>query len=142
MPKTKRPKKPKTKSTKTLKKEAWTWFSKWIRLRDALLTTGDKKYVKCTTCEKVGKTSEMEAGHFKHGRFDFDERNIHTQCTRCNKYLSGNGTVYAMFMLDTYGRTVVDFLANNKETRLLNREDYEYLRDYYKEEFEETYRNN
>jgi len=125
-----------------LKKEAWGWFSKWIRLRDALLTTGTKEFVKCVTCDKVASVKEMDAGHFKHNRFDYDERNIHAQCSRCNHFLSGNGAVYAIFILDTYGREVLDYLTNNKETRIVTREDYERIIDYYKEEFENMLENN
>ena len=140
MPKVKKQKK--LKSASKLKKEAWDAFSKWIRLRDALLTTGSKDHAKCTTCGNVYPVKEMDAGHFKHNAYDFDERNVHAQCVRCNKFLHGNGAVYTLFMIDRYGRKVVDFLTNVRDTKIYTRDEYEELRDYYKEEFKECYKNN
>jgi len=75
-----------------LKKEAWKKFSAFIRSRDP----------NCFTCEN--KTNC--AGHWRHGHTKagyLDERNINGQCSRCNLFLSGNGTVYSLKMAKKYG---------------------------------------
>jgi hypothetical protein len=75
-----------------LKKEAWRVFSAWVRKRDPM----------CFTCEN--KTEN--GGHWRHGHTKvgfFDEKNVHGQCSRCNLYLSGNGTVYSLKMAKIHG---------------------------------------
>lgn len=83
---------------KGAKQKAWKAFSDYVRKRDAV---GD--YVACFTCDTIKHWKEMQAGHFKHGVLDFDEINIHGQCVRCNKYLSGNLSVYAERLIYRYG---------------------------------------
>jgi hypothetical protein len=84
------------------KKKAWTEFSKWIRARDK----------KCVTC---GSTENLQAGHFIkasqcYNYFNFDEQNVHAQCTKCNVFLDGNYIEYTLFMQREYGLEVVDEL--------------------------------
>lgn len=79
-----------------LKAKAWKVFSAYIRKRDGY---------RCFTCGKKEKPGQ--AGHFKHGRLDFDEMNINCQCVRCNKWLHGNGIAYAMNLIDKYGESKV-----------------------------------
>lgn len=77
---------------KWLKKKAWEVFSLFIRQRDE----------KCITCG--GKVEN--AGHWRHGHTKagfFDKRNVNGQCSRCNLYLSGNGSVYSLKMVRKYG---------------------------------------
>lgn len=97
-----------------LKKKAWTVFSLWIRNRDK----------HCVTC---GSTQNLQAGHFIHRDcLDFDERNIHAQCSRCNKFLSGNLIQYAMFMEEKYGRGIIQELDQlSKQIRKFRREELE-----------------
>lgn len=45
----------------------------------------------------------MQAGHLHHNVLDFDEKNIHCQCSRCNHYLSGNLQKYSARFIDKYG---------------------------------------
>lgn len=79
--------------SKTLHKKAWNVFSKWIRkVRD-----GDI----CYTCGARGGPNN--AGHFWHNVLDFDEENIHCQCVRCNKWLSGNLAQYSANLLRDKG---------------------------------------
>lgn len=80
----------KKKNKTTLRKKAWTIFSKWVRNRDK----------RCVTC---GSTNSLQAGHFFHGVLDFDEVNINAQCARCNKWLHGNLAVYSNYLLNKYG---------------------------------------
>lgn len=73
-----------------LHKKAWDLFSKYIRMKNA----DQKGKVLCYTCGTLKHWKEMNAGHFHHNKLDFDERNIKTQCPRCNKFLRGNLSIY------------------------------------------------
>lgn len=86
------------------KKRAETAFHKYICIRD--------KY-KCFTCEGQGN----QAGHFKHNRLDFDEDNLHCQCTRCNHFLSGNLGVYALKLAHQHSLEWVDDLTFRANTQ-------------------------
>ena len=74
-----------------LKKKAEKIFHKWIVERDKNV---------CYTCGNWGN----QGGHFWHGKLDFDERNLHCQCVRCNKYLSGNLAEYGSRLISEYGK--------------------------------------
>jgi hypothetical protein len=45
----------------------------------------------------------MHAGHFIHGRLDFDGRNVHIQCPFCNTYNHGNLGEYALRLVSELG---------------------------------------
>jgi len=96
----------KPKSIAKLKKEALDVFSKYIRLRDSLKTTGDPNYCKCITCTILKSPKELHAGHFidrRHSPTLFDETNVHAQCPRCNVYLDGNILEYRRQIIRLYG---------------------------------------
>lgn len=80
-----------------LKAKATMVFHKWIVVRDKGI---------CFTCGGKGN----QAGHFKHGRLDFDGMNLNCQCARCNKWLHGNLGEYAIRLIKKYGRRKVDSL--------------------------------
>lgn len=84
---------------KTLHKKAWTIFSKWIRLSQV----NNIGRVRCYTCPTALTATEMQAGHFYHGRLDFDPRNIHPQCPQCNLYKSGNLAEYGVRLATELG---------------------------------------
>ena len=66
--------------------------------------------VRCVTCGKSFHWKETQAGHFVHGTSSLswlDERNVHVQCIRCNKFLHGHLTRYAEFMINTYGGSII-----------------------------------
>lgn len=70
-------------------------------------------FCECVTCGKIGHYKDMHAGHFVGSRRNavlFEERNIHVQCNYCNTYLSGNQEAYSRYMLERYGKDVVDSL--------------------------------
>lgn len=76
---------------KKLHKKAWLLMSEWIRRKDANLDG----FVECYTCGIIKLWKELQAGHFKHNKLDFDDRNIKPQCPQCNTYKSGLLDVYA-----------------------------------------------
>ena len=107
-----------------LKDTAWKTFSEYIRLRDK----------HCVTCPNG---LAENAGHFWHNVLDFDEENVHGQCVRCNKWLSGNLAVYAVYLLKLMGKKKFDAL-DIRHTRAIGGEyrtekDYEKIIKTYKE---------
>jgi hypothetical protein len=120
-----------------VKKKTWDAFSKMIRVRDALITTGTKTRAKCVTCELVKDIKEMDAGHFVPGRHNavlFDERNVHAQCIGCNRFKHGNLIPYYEYMVDAYGQEVIDELKiENKKTRPYTKDELKQMATEYKE---------
>lgn len=95
------------------KDRAWIAFSKFIRLRDCLITMGSKEQGKCVTCETVKSFKEGQAGHFLAGRGNsilFEETNCHFQCYRCNVMNHGEQFIYGKKMLKMYGQKEIDRL--------------------------------
>lgn len=93
------------------KKKTWNKCSKFIRLRDAIATTGTKYSLVCFTCGKIypafGKGC-AQAGHYVPGRGHavlFELNCIHGQCYNCNVNLKGNTIVYRDRMVEKYGET-------------------------------------
>lgn len=80
-----------------LKSAAEKIFHKWIIKRDKGI---------CFTCGRAGN----QAGHFKHNKLDFDEMNLNCQCVYCNHFLSGNLGIYAIKLIEKYGKKKVDDL--------------------------------
>lgn len=102
---------------KSAKKRAWESFSRYVRLRDCLATTGWPDTGRCVTCGLEKPFEELQAGHFVDGRSRhvlFDERATHAQCYACNVPRKGNKDAYWPFMLDKYGRGVTDELVSAK----------------------------
>jgi hypothetical protein len=85
---------------KKLHKKAWSLMSIYIRLRDR----------KCVTC---GRVINLQAGHFIHGKLDFDERNINAQCRRCNFFKSGNLADYAVYLEEKFGFGIIQDLQGD-----------------------------
>ena len=67
----------------------------------------------CFTCGKRDNWKNCQAGHFKHSSQDFVRENIHCQCIKCNKWLSGNLSVYTLKLIDKYGIKKVKELDKN-----------------------------
>lgn len=78
----------------------------------------------CTSCKKRGlKGRNWNAGHFYSDTecslvYRFDERNLNSQCSYCNKYLHGNYPKYRKAMLSKYGESVVDEIETYYKTPL------------------------
>ena len=91
----------------------------------------------CVTCGVAlpwkghGSTwGTLHAGHFLPTRrlsILFDERNIHPQCSGCNK-ASGNPAAYFQFMLAEYGQEVIDDLHRLKHQGDVKCEREDYVR--------------
>ena len=72
------------------KQKAWDQFSLYVRVRDALRTTGDIHDCVCCSCGRVKPAFGrgcIQAGHFIPGRKNsvlFSEVGVHGQCSWCN----------------------------------------------------------
>lgn len=97
-------KKSKRKGVSWYKRKLDKVFSLWVRRRERA----------CVTC---GARGNLQAGHFVSrscNQLRFDERNVHTQCLRCNVFLRGNMVVYADFMERTYGSGILKEMMREK----------------------------
>ena len=104
-------------SVSVLKKKAWSEFSRYIRTRDCLQSTGSLEFGTCYTCGKRYEFKQLQAGHFIPGRGNsvlFDDRGVHAQCLQCNCYDHGRWVEYEAHMLKDYGVKIVNELKANK----------------------------
>ena len=121
-----------------MKKTAWKWFSKYIRLRDCLRTTGTPEAGKCITCGRIKLFSELQAGHGIGGRSNsilFDEDIVNAQCIHCNYYLTGNYEKYITILIDRHGRDWYDqkLILSRHPCKL----DFKIISDYYRNKYKE-----
>lgn len=81
-----------------LRDKAWKLVSEYTRRSED----------RCYTCGAKGDWKKAHAGHYKHGHnMDFVDKNIHRQCPRCNKWLHGNLSVYALQLVSGYGHGIL-----------------------------------
>lgn len=122
-----------------LKEKAWNSFSKFVRARDCMATTGFPDAGNCITCGGVFPFKELQAGHFIPGRGNavlFDERQVHAQCYRCNIKLKGNWVPYEAFMVEKYGRRIVEEMkVDARKTHQIMGYQLKELREHYDEEY-------
>ena len=139
-------KKEKKLSLSKVKTKAWKAFSRYIRLRDCLVTTGTKDYGLCFTCGRKKHFKELEAGHFVDSRCNailFEEDGVHAQCHQCNCYKSGNKDAYTPKMIELYGLKRVEELQQQKYTTVVYKIwDYEKIEKEYRDLYNEVYANN
>lgn len=93
-----------------LLKEAQTAFNAYIRARDGKV---------CISCGYSGDGRIFHAGHYKsqggNSSLRFDENNVHSQCVKCNMFLSGNLANYRISLIEKIGIDEVLKLETNKE---------------------------
>lgn len=136
---------PKSGKSKTkLKKKAWEWFSKYIRLRDCLKTTGRPDIGACVTCGRTYEFKQLQAGHFIPGRHNsvlFHEKNCHAQCYHCNLGLKGNPIRYWRFMEQAYGdQTIKELEEMDRQITQTKAYELEALAEAYKDLYEDLYK--
>ena len=119
------------------KKLAWKAFSRYIRLRDCLESTGDPNWGICCTCKQKTEFNGLQAGHFIGGRGNsilLHEECVHAQCMRCNIWLKGNLVEYYIFMLNRYGQEKINELRIlAKQPKPMAKYEWEALYHYFKE---------
>ena len=115
-------------------KKAWTWFSKYIRLRDCLRTTGRPDIGRCITCNKIITFKDNDAWHWitiGNKATKFDERNVYLQCSSDNRFKEGmKPEMYEAIRKIHWQDTIDDLLAKSKE--IVRYIDYEELAEHFK----------
>ena len=130
------PRKIKQPSKSAIKRKAWDAFSKFIRTRDCLRTTGCPDWGLCSTCHKRYHIKLLQAGHFIPGRRNanlFSEKGCHAQCYNCNINLRGNTLEYRRQIIEMYGEGYDEILE--KEAKEIKKYSFEGLTElvkYYK----------
>jgi len=88
------------------KAKAWDKFSRFIRIRDCLQTTGLPFVGICVTCGRRFHIRNLQSGHCIPGRSNaklFDENLTNIQCSYCNEYKHGQRKKYEAVMKKWYG---------------------------------------
>lgn len=129
-------KKEKHKQTKTYQKKrfgvlhrkAWKLVSLYVRTKDA----DEFGMVTCYTCDGRLHYKESNAGHYHHGKLDFDpQRNLRVQCVRCNQHKSGNLAVYGTKLARELGVDGLEQLELDANTTTYTIEDLEKIIEKY-----------
>lgn len=117
---------------KTSKRKADTWFSKYIRLRDA----DQAGYCMCITCESLMRWKKSHCGHFQSRRYlitRYNEKNCSAQCVYCNTYMAGEQYKFAKAIDNKWGKGTADMLTKmTNEPFKLKAHDYEEIAETYK----------
>lgn len=100
--------------TQRLKSKLWKVFSQYIRKKYA----DQNGIVECVSCGKKDHWKEMDSGHYIPKSVSlslmFDERNVHPQCTGCNRFRHGNLTTYALALQKKYGLGILEELDSQR----------------------------
>ena len=116
------------------KDKAWDQFSRYIRMRDCLETTGTITEGRCVTCGRLYSYKKLQAGHCVPGRGNailLHEQAVHAQCRGCNVFQGGRHSDYALIIIDRYGRDVLETLQRLSKTAK-NMKAWEWEIEFYK----------
>jgi len=121
------------KTVSKLKKELDSWFSKYIRIRDAT----DMGVAQCFTCGKIDHYKKLQNGHFqsrRHHNTRWDEKNCQVQCVKCNMFGQGEQYKFGMYLDAKYGLgTSEELEILSKQPFKISRIDYVNYISYYKD---------
>lgn len=109
---------PKSRRKTPAKSSCWEQFSRFIRLRDCLKTTGTITHGLCVSCSRKYPFTKLQAGHFMPGRSDtvlLDERGVNAQCYRCNIETQGNWPGYYRAMQRMHGQETIEAMIDEWE---------------------------
>lgn len=111
-------------------REAQTLFNEYIRLRDA----GQP----CISCDSLPSDHDLitgsrwDAGHYRSvgacPELRFEPFNVHRQCVKCNRNLSGNAVEYRIRLVRRIGADKVDWLEGPHQARKYTIEDLKALK--------------
>ena len=97
----------------------WKNFSRYIRLRDAIATTGTMTHARCITCGAVLPVDDLQAGHMIPGRTNgilFDESMVFAQCYACNVDGGGEKQMFRHVMVERNGEAWYDIKVRSRST--------------------------
>ena len=128
--------------TQKAKEKAWKAFSRYIRLRDCLDTTGEEEEGICIKCGERKPFKGLQAGHAIPGRNNsilLDEELVYAQCAGCN--LFGGGRVQNKFTLFIIRKFGVEFYEEKVKLseipQKMTCEEWEERRKYFEDKTEE-----
>lgn len=113
---------------------AWTWFSRYIRLRDCLRTMWRPDIGRCISCRRIITFKGNDAGHWitiGNKATKFDEYNCYLQCASCNRFHEGMKPEMYAAMLLIHGQEVIDDLLR-RSREIVRYVDYDLLADEYR----------
>lgn len=119
------------------KSEAWDEFSRFIRIRDCLKTTGFAFLGVCVTCGRRFHIRYLQAGHFIGGRslaVLFDEIGTNAQCKYCNEYKHGEKKKYETIMVERHGQEAVDIMKVDAK-KIIKGMNYEKIKLLFQEKY-------
>lgn len=100
-------------------REAQVLFNEFIRFRDA--------HLPCISCDSLPSDHDLitgsrwDAGHYRSvgacPELRFEPLNVHRQCVKCNRNLSGNAVEYRIRLVRRIGNEQVDFLEGPHQAR-------------------------
>lgn len=115
-------------------KEAQAAFNAYIRERDRLQP--------CISCASMPDDaglltgSRWDAGHYRSTgacpELRFEPLNVHKQCVRCNRDLSGNAVEYRIRLVARIGAAAVEWLEGQHEARKYTIADLEQIKTEYR----------
>lgn len=125
------------KTNNPAKAKAWKTFSRYVRIRDCLETTGLPFVGICVTCDKCFHISALQAGHCLSGRRNArlcNEKLVFAQCNHCNLTLNGRPKRYRKRMIEKYGQEEFDRMVVESKKIIHDRDmDFEGIEKEYKE---------
>jgi len=92
--------------------KADTWFSRWIRLRDAWESNG-VLVARCCTCKAIRDIRRIDCGHYRkrqHMSTRFHESNALPQCKPCNGWEQGDPERMAVVIDKKFGDGTAEYL--------------------------------
>jgi hypothetical protein len=100
-------------------REAQAAVNEFVRLRDA--------HLPCISCDSIPSDHDLitgsrwDAGHYRSvgacPELRFEPLNIHRQCVKCNRNLSGNAVEYRIRLVKRIGADKVDWLEGPHSAR-------------------------
>lgn len=112
-------------------------FSRYIRLRDAM----PSGYVRCISCGRIKKFSDMDCGHYhsrRHMATRWDEDNCNAQCRYCNRFLADQLVGYRDGLIKKIGIQRFELLnVKAHQTKKWSEYELNVLIGYYREKVRE-----
>ena len=130
----------KRRSISSAKAACWKVFSRYIRLRDCLHTSGSPEWGECVSCGRTFEFDKLDAGHFvpkKSGNY-FSEWGVNAQCQSCNRFHAGQQLPYRREIIERYGAGVdLELEAEARQSKKFTVQELDDLRQHYLEEIAE-----
>jgi hypothetical protein len=122
--------------------ETQTAFNAYIRERDSGLP--------CISCDSQPSDHDLitgsrwDAGHYRSigacPELRFEPLNVHRQCVKCNRNLSGNAVEYRIRLVKRIGAEAVDWLEGPHKAQRLTIEDLQAMKALYRQKLKDLRR--